>query len=164
MIGVWSSLVKLPAVDQFGRRSCTIYALIDPREPSIWRYIGRSFRPDRRRFQHMHQSRCVPHSTTQKARWIRRLSSAGLPPSVLVLESGIPLRDARAREQFWIRRALQEGHPLTNAVRYCKSVRCCKCGPKRSTSGSGEGAGVIVEAILRQGSSRQPHGEARPRT
>jgi hypothetical protein len=120
MIGVWSSLVKLPAGVQFGHRSCTIYALVDPREPSVWRYIGRSFRPERRRFQHVHQSRRSRPGATGVERWIRKLSCVGLLPCTVVLECGIPLRDAGAREQFWIRQALREGHPLTNAVQYFK--------------------------------------------
>lgn len=120
MIAVLSSLIKLPAAARFGRRSCTIYALVDPREPSVWRYIGRSFRPQCRRLQHTHQSRRVLRGITAKERWIKSLLSAGLLPSALILEDGILLRDARAREQLWIRRALRGGHPLTNAVRYCK--------------------------------------------
>src|SRR5438874_4443677 len=106
MVTLWSSLVKLPAVARFGRRGCTIYALVDPREPSVWHYIGRSFRPKSRRFQHMHQSRRLRRGATEKERWIRELSSAGLLPSAVVLEEGIPLREARAREQLWIRHGL----------------------------------------------------------
>src|SRR3569833_2024930 len=120
MIAFWSSLVKLPAVARFGRRSCTVYALVDPREPSVWRYIGRSFHPESRRLQHLHQSRRLRQGATRKERWIRELSSAGLLPSAVVLEGGISLRDARVREQLWIREALLQGHPLTNAVRYCR--------------------------------------------
>jgi hypothetical protein len=118
MIAVLSSLVKLPVAARFGRRSCTIYALVDPRNPLAWRYIGRSFRPQCRRFQHTYQSRRMLRGVTAKERWIRSLLSAGLLPSAIVLEDHILLRDAGAREQFWIRRALLEGHPLTNAVRY----------------------------------------------
>ena len=120
MFAVLSSLVKLPPAVRFGRRSCTIYALVDPREPSVWRYIGRSFRPEGRRFQHMRQSMRVRRGATEKERWIKNLLQAGLLPSAVTLEGGIPLRDARAREQLWIRRALRECHPLTNAVRYYK--------------------------------------------
>jgi hypothetical protein len=123
MIAVWSSLVNLPVGARFGQRSCIIYALVDPREPSVWRYIGRSFRPECRRFEHMHQSRLMRRSATGKERWIRNLSSVGLLPSVVVLEAGIPLRDARGREQHWIHRALREGHPLTNAVRYLRAYK-----------------------------------------
>src|SRR5437660_3390604 len=106
MTAAWSSLVKLPAAARFGRRSCTIYALVDPRRPSVWRYIGRSFRPESRRLQHMHQSRRVWRAATGKERWMTALSSAGLLPSVIVLEDGIALRHASVREQLWIRRAL----------------------------------------------------------
>jgi hypothetical protein len=120
MIAIWSSLVKLPATARFGHRSCTIYALVDPREPAVWRYIGRSFRPQCRRFQHMHQTKRVRRGATAKERWIRNLFSAGLLPSAVVLEGGMSLCDARVREHFWIRQALREGHPLTNAVRYGK--------------------------------------------
>ena len=123
MIEVWTSLVKLPAAPRFGCRSCTIYALVDPRAPTVWHYIGRSFRPENRRFQHMHQSVGPRRGATEKELWIRDLSSAGLRPSTVVLEGGIPLRYVIAREQLWIRRALSEGHPLTNAIRYCKRDR-----------------------------------------
>lgn len=90
MIAVWSSLVNLPVAARFGRRSCVIYALVDPREPSVWRYIGHSFRPECRRFEHMHQSRLMLRGATGKEQWIRNLSSVGLPPSVVVLEDGYP--------------------------------------------------------------------------
>lgn len=120
MTAVVTSLVTFPAGGQLGRRTCVIYALVDPREPSVWRYIGRTFRPEDRRFQHMHQSMRAQRGATGKERWIRNLASAGLRPSAVILDSGISAREARAREQLWVRRALREGHPLTNGVRYCK--------------------------------------------
>ncbi|MEY9999117.1 hypothetical protein ABIA18_000915 [Sinorhizobium fredii] len=120
MTTVWSSLVRLPAaVARFGHRGCMIYALVDPREPSVWRYIGRSFHPERRRSEHIHQSRGVQHGAAGKELWIRNLSLIGLLPSMVVLERDIQLRHANTREQFWIHLALREGHPLTNAIRYC---------------------------------------------
>jgi hypothetical protein len=123
MIAVWSSLVNLPVAARFGHRSCNIYALVDPRKPSVWRYIGRSFDAGSRRFEHMYQSGLERRGATGKERWISDLSAARLLPTLVVLEDGISLRDARMREQLWIRQALRDGHPLTNAVRYFRGDR-----------------------------------------
>jgi hypothetical protein len=53
---------------------------------------------------------------TYKEIWIAKLLSESVQPCVVVLERCVSLSDAIARERRWIRRALAEGHPLTNVV------------------------------------------------
>ena len=54
---------------------------------------------------------------TTKESWITRLLAEGLEPRVILLETGIPTRQAAAREYGWIELGFALGHSLTNAVR-----------------------------------------------
>jgi hypothetical protein len=93
-------------------RRCSIYALVDPREPEHWRYIGRSFHPPSRRAQHVGGR--LTRGATYKEAWIAQLLSAKVRPCVIVLEECTSLAGAIAREKMWINRALAYGHPLTH--------------------------------------------------
>ena len=97
-------------------RYCSIYALVDPREPGVWRYIGRSFHPMSRRVQHARNGSHLERGFTYKEAWIAQLLLKRVQPCVLLLEKCASLSDAIAREKLWIRRALAEGHPLTNSA------------------------------------------------
>jgi hypothetical protein len=108
------SLIGLTAQD--GVCLCSIYALIDPRDPEVWRYIGRSFHPRSRRVQHARRGTRAVRGATYKELWIAQLLSKNIQPSVIILEDCNSLSDAVAREKIWIRRALADGHPLTNSV------------------------------------------------
>jgi len=108
------SLLGLTA--QEGVCRCSIYALFDPRYPKVWRYIGRSFHPRSRRVQHARMGTRVGRGATYKELWIAQLLSEDIQPSVIILEDCNSLSDAVAREKIWIRRALADGHPLTNSV------------------------------------------------
>src|SRR5437879_4721672 len=96
---------------------CSIYALVDPRAPDIWRYVGRSFQPAPRRAQHVADTRKPIGYRTVKEAWIARLLAEGVEPILILLEPGIPSRQAEAREDAWIERGFALGHPLTNSVR-----------------------------------------------
>jgi hypothetical protein len=95
-----------------------IYALADPRKPTVWRYVGQSFHPVARRIQHVRAARRLRQGATAKERWIADLASNGLHPRVIVLERDIPPNVLGARERVWILRSLRQGHPLTNALLY----------------------------------------------
>lgn len=110
----WSLLIRLP--DRSAIRYCNIYALVDPREPKLWRYIGRSFHPTSRRVQHVRASGDLQRGATYKETWIAQLLSESVQPSVILLEECASLSDAIAREKIWISRALADGHPLTNSA------------------------------------------------
>src|SRR5262245_58606806 len=97
-------------------RHCTIYALVDPRLPNVWRYVGRSFHPTSRRFQHARRPTSPAPGATCNELWIAQLRSENLLPSVIILESCESLSDATLREKIWIRVALANGHRLTNSV------------------------------------------------
>jgi transcriptional regulator with XRE-family HTH domain len=99
-----------------GVRYCSIYALVDPRQPEVWWYVGRSFHPRSRRVQHARGPNRAAQGATYKEHWIAQLLSQNIRPSVIVLEECKSLSDAIVREKIWIRRALSDGHPLTNSV------------------------------------------------
>ena len=108
---------KLPSGKQLKATGCSIYALVDPREPKIWRYVGRSFQPRPRRTQHVSDSRKTCGYRTAKEAWIAHLLAEGLEPQIILLETGIHGRQAEAREYAWIERGFALGYPLTNSVR-----------------------------------------------
>src|SRR5271169_5391649 len=87
-------ILKLPSGKDGTGAGCSIYALVDPREPEIWRYIGRSFQPLPRRVQHVTDSRKACGYRTAKEAWIARLLAERLEPRVILLETGIPSRQA----------------------------------------------------------------------
>lgn len=80
-----------------------IYGLADPREPERVRYVGRTANPQTRYESHC-RSRCAARLRT----WIAELSSAGVTPSMVLLEV-CGVREATTkpgavsvREEFWI--------------------------------------------------------------
>ncbi len=112
------ALIKLPQVgiSRPASGGCNIYALVDPRAPTIWRYIGRSFHPLSRRGRHVGDCRHLKAGCTAKEKWIAGLLSEGFQPCVILLETGISASQANARENAWIEHALRKRDPLTNAV------------------------------------------------
>lgn len=100
-----------------------IYGLRE-RNGGSYGYVGASKHPRRRYGQHL----SLP-GDTQKDVWLSSLSDV---PELVILEQvelGINWRD---REEFWIRKLLQEGHPLTNALRLngeraASEKRCKHC-------------------------------------
>ena len=87
----------------------TIYALVDPREPNVYRYIGQTTFPERRLLSHLVGSE---NGRGSKNEWIRFLRSEGVVVSMVPLET--PEDDWRLREEHWIRHAISIGHPLLN--------------------------------------------------
>lgn len=72
-----------------------IYALVDPRDKRI-KYVGKTNNPDRRYDEHVETE-----ETTQKAIWIQELRSAGVKPTMILLnECNEPQSDYQ--ENWWI--------------------------------------------------------------
>src|SRR5205809_574439 len=111
------AFLRLPATRPAPADGCSVYALVDPREPNIWRYVGRSFQPKPRCAQHIADSRKICRYRTAKEIWIAGLLADGLEPRVILLETGIPAQQAEAHEYVWIERGFSLGYPLTNSIR-----------------------------------------------
>jgi hypothetical protein len=81
-----------------------IYALVDPREPSEFRYIGATSNPTKDRLaQHIWTatSRMKYVRITKVQRWIRKIRKAGLKPIILTLQE-CNAEQVVAAEQEWI--------------------------------------------------------------
>jgi hypothetical protein len=89
----------------------TIYALICPLTLSV-RYIGiTSGKLQRRLYLHL----CGKDHNPDKGQWIAGLSSQGLKPDILSIDSIIGTRpQAEQRECYWIYEYIIAGHDLLN--------------------------------------------------
>jgi predicted GIY-YIG superfamily endonuclease len=88
----------------------TIYGLVDPRSPSIFRYIGVTDTPKRRYKEHL---ACL--GTNQaKNTWVQELLVQGIQPEMIVLETPKGAKKAYERERYWIQYYLEQHAPLTN--------------------------------------------------
>lgn len=87
-----------------------IYALVDPRDETIW-YVGRTVRAKARLQQHLEEAGVNP----AKTKWLRELRKEGLAPRMETLET-LDCRgdEAEVRERFWIQHFSSLGAPLTN--------------------------------------------------
>jgi hypothetical protein len=91
-----------------------IYALHCPIAKTV-RYIGKSVDPTERFEQHLYfaKTRRANHHT---ARWIRKVLSAGLTPTLEVFYEVREDEDWREAERFWIAEAESFGWRLTNTT------------------------------------------------
>ncbi len=90
-----------------------IYALVDPREPNKYRYVGKTENMVARMYSHLVDSR-KDWKKYHRANWIRKLLSVGIKPEFVVLET--VGQEWPERERHWISRLRSEGHDLTNSV------------------------------------------------
>lgn len=115
---------NLWAGDQEGAHACAddarggaamkdvIYGLFCPIVGAV-RYIGKSCQPQKRMYAHIY---AASPTGTWKDRWIAKLLSDGLKPSMVILEEladGVRWQDAESR---WIAIALAKGWPITNTA------------------------------------------------
>lgn len=91
-----------------------IYCLIDPIDLSV-RYVGKSINPASRLRSHIRAARSEQYQH-HTSRWIRKLLSQGVEPTMHVLETVGPERDWRELERMWIRAFETARQPLTNST------------------------------------------------
>lgn len=89
-----------------------IYALTDPISGEV-RYVGKSDTPKLRLMGHLYGRE--RDANTYKARWIRKLQSAGLTPGLVILEQ-VPQTEWQFFEMGWILKFRQSGAKLTNTT------------------------------------------------
>lgn len=94
----------------FLMRQWHVYGLTDPRDSKV-RYVGWAFDPARRLKAHLY--RCTSEAN-HKAAWLRQLSTLGLEPSLLILETNSG--DWASAERRWIAHYRAMGADLTNST------------------------------------------------
>lgn len=80
----------------------SIYALFDPREPGVVRYVGKTIRPlNERLWRHLGDLR---HNAdrSHKRNWLIGLDREGVRPGIRLLEIVADGADWQERERFWI--------------------------------------------------------------
>lgn len=93
-------------------KTCTIYALLDPRTNTI-KYVGRTVQPLEFRLRnHIRDAKIGKQH--QRAIWIRELLDAETKPLIQKLEI-VPNDLAHDAEREWTKRLLDEGHLLVNS-------------------------------------------------
>lgn len=93
------------------KNAFSVYGLKDPRHGKFC-YVGQA-RDVRRRFQ-QHMDGSYLHSNAAKERWIEELRSQKMAPNLEVLEQFESCTQADAGEKEWIRRLIEQDHPLLN--------------------------------------------------
>jgi hypothetical protein len=76
----------------------TIYGLVDPRIPTVIRYVGRTKTPIVRHLQH-----CSEIDFTPKGKWVESMRQVGVMPQMVILERDVSQFDASDREKHWIK-------------------------------------------------------------
>lgn len=110
-----------------GGGDVALYALTDPRDAQDIRYIGQTRAPPRRLLQHLNAARLwLPDETpwwvkSPKLRplytWIRELYRDEQRLPVMVIQSWVPLEQARIAERQRILELIAAGRPLLNVER-----------------------------------------------
>lgn len=76
-----------------------IYALFDPRNPKLVKYVGKTIRPLRRRLAGHNCTKSM--ANLELKAWIESLKSDGIFPSACVLET-VSIENLKSREESWI--------------------------------------------------------------
>lgn len=105
------------------KTSIIIYALRDPRTKLI-HYVGQTINLERRYNQHLRYSETT--GTFSMADWFQSLRESGNHPEVAELEVCECATDANEREKFWIKKLIQENHPILNHASGGRSTRSSK--------------------------------------
>ena len=88
-----------------------IYALIDPRNNAV-RYIGCAGDIKKRLQEHMRSK----NLGLPKYQWLAELKQRGLSPKLEILETVDGYCATFAREEYWVKKLLRSGEPLTNVL------------------------------------------------
>lgn len=91
-----------------------IYALVDPRNPTDYRYVGQTHKSIETRLKWHIRDACAGFRT-HNYNWIRKIIRDGVFPEAIILE--ICNEDTwKERESYWISKIRLEGYRLTNAT------------------------------------------------
>ena len=88
-----------------------IYALIDPRTNAV-RYVGCAGDIPKRLQEHMRSK----NLSLPKYQWLTELKQCGLSPQLEILETVEGYGPTFAREEYWIKKLMRSGEPLTNVL------------------------------------------------
>lgn len=91
-----------------------VYGLVDSRDPSIVRYVGKTALSRRGVRLARHLTAAANGCQTYKARWIRTVLSAGRMVTDVILADAGSEADAFELERVYIARLKEQGTPLTN--------------------------------------------------
>jgi DNA-binding XRE family transcriptional regulator len=86
-----------------------IYALIDPRNDAV-RYVGCAGDISKRLQEHMRSKNLA----APKYQWLAELKQSGLSPKMEVLETVEGYSPTFTREEYWVKKLVRSGEPLTN--------------------------------------------------
>lgn len=89
----------------------TIYGLKDPRHGKFC-YVGQAVDTNVRLQQHLDGKHL--HGNVSKALWIEDMKKDGVAPELVVLQECATFQEADAAEREWIRKLIEEDHPLLN--------------------------------------------------
>lgn len=94
-----------------------IYKLVDPREPEVVRYVGKSNDPFSRLKDHIKEAKAGKRKS-YKNNWILKLLSEGVRPEFVILEPVFYKyhEEWEFFERFWIKHYREQKHPITNYV------------------------------------------------
>lgn len=96
-------------------KNIKIYGLVDPQTKEV-RYIGKTIQTlNRRLYKHIYDSKYLIESKTHKNNWIRKLTSLGLKPEIILLEENIN-SDWSKIEIDYIKKYKELGCNLTNST------------------------------------------------
>ncbi len=122
-----------------------IYGLYDPRTDEL-RYVGKTLNLKIRLFGHLKEK-----ERTHKNNWIASLGRIGLKPIIKpleVIENSNDL-DWQDRERWWIRWAIESGHPITNIDAGGRSGMLKSDETKRKQSEAMKGFRLSPESIAK---------------
>lgn len=85
-----------------------VYALVDPRDPERYRYVGQSTNPVARYLTHM------SYPSNKVGAWVRSLRAEGHVPAMLLVETVEEVELLDARELHWIRHCREHGQADLN--------------------------------------------------
>ena len=89
-----------------------IYGLSDPRDPSVFRYTGRTINPANRMGAHLKDAKAEAKGRSV-CPWVKSLLDQNIIPMMTILEETV--WECRvARERHWIQTLEASGHPLLN--------------------------------------------------
>lgn len=99
-------------------KSSSVYALLDPITKETC-YVGHTTMGMKRILEH--QRNGIPSPSIEAQIWSGRLSRHEV--CYKLLENGINRPDAKKKEQYWINKLWNDGHPLLNTSGYNRKTK-----------------------------------------